>query len=75
MLEIGQIFEKNGYEFCVLDIIDYNMKKYVLFSIEAEKVEYAFYEINFINDRYNLKKIDDNLVECTLFNIFETKGV
>ena len=27
MLEVGQIFNKDGKEFCVLNIIDFNMKK------------------------------------------------
>lgn len=75
MIEVGQIFQRKGYSLCVLDILDYNQKKYALFSVEREKVEYKFYEIMFDNAGYHLEQITDTEVENALFSIVDNKEV
>lgn len=74
MLQIGQVFNKNGLNLYVLDIIDYNFKKYVLFTLEDEELQYLFYEMEITKNGCNLKMVEDNKLEFTLFNIFEAKG-
>ena len=74
MFRIGQVFNKDGYDFCILDLIDYNGKKYALLSVEKEQIEYLFYEIVHNEDGYELIHIYDNEIEFALFNIFENKG-
>lgn len=72
-LEIGHQFNKDGIIFCVLDIIDYDMKQYALFSAEYEKLDYIFYEVNRINNDYNLKRVDDESLIYELFKIVEER--
>lgn len=71
MLEVGQVFNKNDKVFCVLDIIDFNMKKYALFSVESDKLDYVFYEVIANEDGYNLNVVNDNKIIFELFNIIE----
>ncbi|MBR6516459.1 MAG: hypothetical protein IKT40_06340 [Bacilli bacterium] len=75
MIEIGQEFSRDGYSLCVLDIFDYNFKKYALMSIEREKVEYKFYEIIYINSTYRLAQVNDTTLEHQLFAVVEGRGL
>lgn len=69
MFQIGQIFNKNGIEMCVVDIIEYNMKKYLLMSQENECIDYVFYEMQKSELGYKLIKINDDELNYNLFNI------
>lgn len=73
MLEVGQIFNKNNATYCVLDLIDYDGKNYVLFSKESDKIAYIFYEILETIDGYNLVEVDDEKINFALLDIFERK--
>lgn len=73
MLEIGQIFEKNNYEFCLIDIVNYENKKYGLFSLESNKLSYVFYEILESENSYNLLKVNDEQLNFKLLEIFENR--
>lgn len=73
-LEIGHIFEKNGITYCVLDILDYEGKKYILFSIEDDKLDYLFYEVEYANHEYILNLLTDELLINKLFEIVEGKN-
>ena len=75
MIEVGQIFNRNGYTLCVLDIIDYNFKKYALISVEREKVEYKFYEVIYANSNFHLEQVVDTSIEHALFSIVESNEV
>ena len=68
MLEIGQEFNKNGSRYCLLEILEYNLKKYVLFSVESEKIEYLFYEVFQEGKNYNFSLVTD---EETKFALYE----
>jgi hypothetical protein len=57
--------------YCVLDIIEFNSKNYVLFSVEGDKLEYLFYEIISNNNGYNLNLVNDDLIKYNLMNIIE----
>ena len=71
MLEVGHILKKNGRTFCVLDILEFNMKKYVLFSVEDTKLEFLFYEILPSSDGYHLNLVKDDELEFKLFELVE----
>ena len=73
MLEIGQMFKKNGYTYCVLDFVNFDNKKYVLFSLESEKLSYLFYEIHEDETGYNLLKVNDDNLNFKLLEIIENK--
>lgn len=75
MIEIGQEFMRDGYSLCILDIFDYNLKKYVLMSMEREKVEYKFYEIIYLNGSYQLNQVNDHRLEHTLFAVVEGRDI
>ena len=68
MLEVGHVFSKNGYTLCILNVLDYNEKKYVFVAAEKEKIEYLFYEIIFTDVGYKLVEVLD---EPTMFALFE----
>ena len=73
MLSVGQIYNKNGKDFCVLDLIDYNTKKYVLMSAESDKIEFLFFTILQGDGFIRLEQVVDKELEFTLFHIIETK--
>lgn len=74
-LEVGQVFNKFGMSFYVLDILDFNFKKYVLMAMEKEKTQYHFYEVISNGKDYKLKMVEDDLLEYNLFEVFEQKVV
>ena len=67
-LEVGQIFNKNGKEYCVLELLSFNNKEYVLFSVESTKLDYLFYEIISQHDDYRLNLVTDNMELYELMN-------
>ncbi len=71
MLEVGQIYKKNGYTYCLIDIINYENKKYGLFSLESNKIAYIFYEIFETNNGYSLKRVNDEQLNFKLLEIIE----
>lgn len=71
MFEVGQIFNRDGYEFCVLKIFDFNGKKYILFGVEKEKIEYMFYEVLYNESGYNLRKVVDDETNFALFEFVD----
>ena len=76
MLEIGHEFERKGKKYCVIDIIELDLKKYVLFSIEEkdENINYKFFKITENMSGYNLEEvIDDNIIN-QLFDKIERSG-
>ena len=68
MLKIGQIFEKDGIELCLLEIVELFDKKYVLFSAQLEKMEYYFYEVVFLEEGYKFIMVEDEEINNKLFN-------
>ena len=70
MLEIGHEFERRGKKYCVLDFIDLNSKKYILFSVEQEgqKIDYEFFEISENIDGYHLEQTNDEKIINQLFD-------
>ena len=73
MLEVGQIFIRGGIQLCVLDLIDYNSKKYALISAEDDKIEFLFYEMIHENGKYNLNLVSDDELNCILLEKVEEK--
>ncbi len=71
MFQVGQIFKRDGYELCVLDIVNYNNKYYIFTSVEKEKIEFLFYEVEKHNTSYALKKVSDDMLEAQLFSIVD----
>ena len=76
IFEEGQIFNKDGVEFCVLDTIEYNGDNYVLMSIETgEKgIGFSFYHISLNNNEYELEYIDNEEINNTLLSLYEEKN-
>lgn len=65
--------KKNDYIYCVIDILDFNMKKYVLFSVESDdeednELDYLFYEIVKNNSNYELNLVTDENINYELFS-------
>lgn len=71
MLEIGKTFNKNGYDFCVLDLIDYYGKKYALFSKEKDNISFEFYEILENSDGYSLILVTNEELKFNLLSMVE----
>lgn len=72
MLEIGQIFNKNGKEYCFLDTIQLEGQEYLCFSIEEnKKLDYMFYTVKSFDEvnGYNLEPIKDENLHMKLFEI------
>ena len=74
MFKIGQVFHKNGFDFCILDILEYESKQYLLCSVEKDKLEYIFYDVHYESGKYNLVQVLDQQLEFNLFELFEQKG-
>lgn len=74
MFEVGQIFNKDGIEYCVLDLIEYNNNTYIFMSVEDGNIEYLFYEVKKTNNGYNLELIIDDELNNYLFSIEEVKN-
>lgn len=71
---VGQVFNKNGNMYCVLDLITYNLKNYVLFSVESGKQFYFdIFEINTSFDRYDLIKVNNQAIFNSVMEIFEMR--
>ena len=74
MLQVGHVFKRDGQTFCLIDFVDYGEKRYALFSVEAPKIIYVFYEINQNETGYNLIGIHDDDLNNKLLSIFEEKN-
>ena len=74
MFEEGQIFNKDGDEYCVLDVLEYEGKTFVLFSIESGKVGFSFYQVDLEGDNYNLVSVIDDNLNNILMNMYEEKN-
>lgn len=74
MLQVGQIFKKNGQEYCLVDLIFYDNIQYALFLIESDKVDYKFFAIHDDGKGYTLTEINDVELNNILFEIFEEKN-
>ena len=75
MFEVGKVFKKNGKDYCVLDILDYNYKKYLLLSEKGEKISFDFYEITMPdNNNYELVMVNDANLNNSLFELFENRN-
>lgn len=72
MFKVGQIFNKEGKEFCLLEIINYNNCVYGFFSIEDKKLDYIFYEIKQTEMGYNLNVVVDKNLNNILFSLVES---
>lgn len=69
--QVGQVFNKNNNEMCLIELINYDDKCYGLFSIEGTKVTFAFYEIYDTGSNYKLLAITDDNLNNKLLGIFE----
>lgn len=79
MLEVGQVFERNGYELCLIELFVYNNVQYAMFSIENmnennDKLKYKFYSVNYTEDGYELKEVVEENLLFTFYDMFE-KGM
>jgi hypothetical protein len=74
MFEIGHEFKRDGLNYIVLDIINLESRKYILFGIEGTKLDYVFYEATQKNDEIELEEVVDNKIKKRLFDIFYTKN-
>ena len=78
-LQIGQIFERENKELCLLDFVDYENQKYALFSIEDKdansknKLYYNFYKIEQLSGGYKLYVVDDDSLNNYLLSICEER--
>lgn len=72
MLEVGQTFKKNGYDLCVLDLINYDGRNFALLAVEKDKLEYLFYEMIKNDNNFDLKLVSDNETNFALFDIIES---
>ena len=73
MFRVGQVIEKNGKKYVVIDLISENKnkykKRYVVFAVVEEKVDYVFYEIiNMTSKGYDLKEVTDSKIKKFLFD-------
>lgn len=78
MLEIGQTFNKNGYELCLIELLLLNNSQYALFSVEnindkSIPLTYKFYLVNYINGDYKLDEVVDEKLLFQLYEIIEKK--
>lgn len=69
--QVGQVFNKNNNEMCLLELINYENKLYGLFSMESNKVTFIFYEIYDTGTNYKLLAITDDNLNNKLLSIFE----
>lgn len=73
-LQVGQIFEKEGNTFCLIELLNLDGKDYALFSVESSKISYIIYEINTTDQGYNLIAVTDDSLNNRLMSIFEEKN-
>ena len=77
MLEIGHEFERNGVQFCVVDIVDLNNKSYCFLSEERrnEKMDFHFYEYSISSTGdVNLDLVkNDDLID-NLYSVMEERN-
>lgn len=73
ILEVGHEFERKGKKYCVIDILELNSKRYVLFSEECsvQKMNFSFFEITETVNGYNLSKVTDDNINNMLFEKLE----
>ena len=74
MLSIGHEFVRNGVQFCVVDIIDYNDRSFYFLSEERknEKMNFHFYECNIESDGdISLNLVRDDELTSTLYGLLE----
>lgn len=70
----GQEYNINGESYLVLSKYNVNDKKYVLFSIGENKLDYKFYEYTLgDNDNYEFSMVTDPVLESYLFEEFYKK--
>ena len=79
MLEVGQVFKRNDYELCLIELFIHNNVQYAMFSIENmkkndNKLNYKFYTVNYVADGYDLNEVVDEHLLFTLYDMFE-KGM
>ncbi len=69
MFRVGQLIEKNGKKYLVVDIVSIDRKKYVLFAIIDAKINYVFYEIvNMTHNGYDLEEVKDPKIQKILYD-------
>ena len=76
MLNIGQFFNKNGYEYCLIEKIKLGNTKYYLFSMEKDKkIGYKFYTLNSYSEEegYDFEPVKDMEIKAQLYNILEER--
>jgi len=74
MFEVGQVFKKNGIEYCVVDILQCDNKDYLLISNAANKIDFEFFEVRRPDDNhYELLTIHNDAINNKLFDIFYNK--
>ena len=72
MIEVGHIFTRDNIKFCVVDILDYNSKKYGLVSVENNTgLKFDFYEITQNDDGCKLNKVYDDELILDLMELVE----
>ncbi len=70
----GQVLEKNGKEYTVIDKFSFNKKEYILFAIGDGKIECVFYEVTKSDhEGSDLKKVTDYHLLKSLFDTFVSR--
>lgn len=73
--EEGQIIERDGKTFCVLDIIEYNNDVYILMSRESEKIGYGFFKHEKVNGGHRLALVTNEDLNQKLMEIYERRNL
>ncbi len=75
MFKEGQVFKKNGINYCVIDILHLDNEMYLLLAEQLETISYVFYKVKIVNNNsYDLTVVDDELLNSKLFEMFENKN-
>jgi len=69
--KVGQVFNINGNELCLLELINYGNDLYGLFSMEDKKFSYIFYQIVDTGSNYQLISVVDDDMNNMLMTIYE----
>ena len=75
MFQIGQIFVKNGIEFCLIELVNYDGNLYGFFSVEDKKIDYIFYEMKQTETGCKLVAVVDENLNNILFSMVESSGL
>ena len=74
MFKVGQVFNKNGKDYCVIDIINYMDKTFLLLSEQDDKISFFFYDVILLNNNYKLLKVKNQSLINELYSLYEERN-